>query len=740
MMSTCIGCASSTCRFTSDAGTGTRVGPGTCSRFACEIPTAHGALRYEGNWRDVFQNWEALALSFPGYLPGMVAKFVNASTVDGFNPFRIAHDGVDWERLDPQNPWSGIGYWGDHQIVYLLRFLESMRCHHPGGLEALLVQQIFSYADVPYRIKPYPDLLANPRATIVFDEEREAAVRLRVAEEGLDGKLLHTTDDRVYHVSLLEKLIVPALAKLSNFVPDGGIWMNTERPEWNDANNALAGSGLSVVTLCYLRRYLRFLEDMLAGVSPLEVPVSVEVVTWMRQVADALARHHAILDAERVSDGDRKRLLDELGTAFSAYRAQVYANGFSTKSMLGSDEVLAWCRSALEHVDHAIRANRRDDGLYHAYNLLDLGTDDSRAAVRRLGIMLEGQVAALSSGLVSAREANDMVDNLFTSPLYRSDQNSFMLYPDKSLPSFLERNRIPEAKANQIPLLGALMAAGDRSIVERDAEGTLRFHADFSSSRDVAAALDLLERSGPCSHAVASDRQITIDLFEDVFGHRTFTGRSGTMYAYEGLGSVYWHMVAKLLLAVQELALSAFEREAPEVRDALARHYYRIRSGLGFEKSVQDFGAFPSDPYSHTPAGAGAQQPGMTGQVKEEILTRFGELGVRVCDGVVEFAPVLLKREEFLSAADTMRWFDLAGHAKAIDIAAGELAFTYCQVPVVYVLTLAESWIRVSTADNIAVERAGCRLSPHESHTLFDRLGGITRIDVGLPERALFGG
>ncbi len=31
-----------------------------------------------------------------------------------------------------------------------------------------------------------------------------------------------------------------------------------------------------------------------------------------------------------------------------------------------------------------------------------------------------------------------------------------------------------------------------------------------------------------------------------------FTGRSSTMYAYEGIGSIYWHMVAKLLVAIQE--------------------------------------------------------------------------------------------------------------------------------------------------------------------------------------------
>ena len=46
------------------------------------------------------------------------------------------------------------------------------------------------------------------------------------------------------------------------------------------------------------------------------------------------------------------------------------------------------------------------------------------------------------------------------------------------------------------------------------------------------------------------------------------------------------------------------------------------------------YGAFPTDPYSHTPAGKGAQQPGMTGQVKEDVISRFGELGVEVKNGV----------------------------------------------------------------------------------------------------------
>ena len=37
--------------------------------------------------------------------------------------------------------------------------------------------------------------------------------------------------------------------------------MNTERPEWNDANNALVGYGLSMVTAGHLLRYVRFCRD-----------------------------------------------------------------------------------------------------------------------------------------------------------------------------------------------------------------------------------------------------------------------------------------------------------------------------------------------------------------------------------------------------------------------------------------------------------------------------------------------
>jgi hypothetical protein len=699
------------------------------NRFAIRVRNGDGtrALHYEGNWRDIFQNWEALAWSFPDFLPNFVAKFVNAMTVDGFNPYRITREGIDWELEDPDNPWSYIGYWGDHQIIYLLKLLEALTRFAPGALAELLERRVFSYADVPYRIRSYEEILRNPRATIRFHRERAADVDRRVAAVGTDGRLLPGPDGRVLHVTLLEKLLVPALSKLSNLVPGGGIWMNTQRPEWNDANNALVGNGLSVVTMCYLRRYLVFLEAVLeeeGGTTRL----STEVAVWFEKLRKILAAH-PVIPADDCRE--RKRWLDEVGEAFSEYRTQTYGSGFSGTTRLERSALREFCRAARELLDREITAQRRDDGLYHSYNVLEL--EKERAAVHSLDVMLEGQVAALSSGAVNPAAAAELVDGLFASSLYREDQRSFLLYPERELPSFLEKNAVPEESVRAVPLLEQLLQEGDVNLVARDVEGDIRFHADFANARDVEAALDRLKQTNRWKERVFEDRAAVLRVFEEVFRHRSFTGRSGIMYGYEGLGCVYWHMVAKLLLAVQEISFRADrEGERPALRAELAAAYYRVRSGLGFEKTAAEYGAFPTDPYSHTPAHGGARQPGMTGQVKEEILTRLGELGMRVRDGVVRFRPVLLNGSEFCRESCPFQFEALGGDTESLRIPGNGLAFTFCQVPVVYVRGQTAR-IRITRRDGTTCDTQGDTLGAKDSERLFARSGEIQRIDVEIP-------
>ncbi|HQW36946.1 MAG TPA: hypothetical protein PKY60_16015, partial [Thermoflexales bacterium] len=220
------------------------------NRFAINIKKPDGGLRldYEGNWRDIFQNWEALAFSYPEFAEGMVCAFLNATTADGYNPYRITHRGIDWEKPEPGNPWANIGYWSDHQIIYLQKLMEASARLNPGRLSYFLARPMFSHAHVPYRIKRYEELLKDPYNTIEFDRDLDERIQASEKERGTDARLVRAGDG-VLHVSLAEKLLTLTLAKMANFVPEGGIWMNTQRPEWNDANNALVGKGLSVVAL-----------------------------------------------------------------------------------------------------------------------------------------------------------------------------------------------------------------------------------------------------------------------------------------------------------------------------------------------------------------------------------------------------------------------------------------------------------------------------------------------------------
>ncbi|TDF39864.1 hypothetical protein EYS14_10245 [Alteromonadaceae bacterium M269] len=692
-------------------------------------------LSYQGNWRDIFQNWEALLFSYPDYIEQVIAKFVNASTVDGYNPYRITKQGIDWEVEEPDDPWSYIGYWGDHQVIYLLKLLELSDKFHPGQLHYLLDAEIFSFANVPYRIKAFDELLKDPKNTVLFDEELACKIDERVSQIGSDGKLLLDESDQVYQVNLLEKLLITLLSKLSNFVLGGGIWLNTQRPEWNDANNALVGQGLSMVTLYYMRRYIDFLSRLLSSTSVEQVQLSNEVARWLTQTALAISELE--LSSSSVKWKTAHQLMLSLGQIASEYRTAVYCQeGFSGKTKVKMSLIQQLLDDSQRLIDESISVNRADDGLYHAYNLLE--ADNESLRISHLYPMLEGQVAALSSGALKPEESNDVLDKLFDSAIFRADQKTFMLYPDRDLPSFLEKNKLPATVVESNPLLATMLKLKDERVVRVGVDGEYRFNADLKNS----AAL--LERISSLSAEYGDVANSTIEhiakAYEEVFSHKAFTGRSGGMFGFEGLGCIYWHMVAKLLLAVQEQFFAALEKGASaELVRKLGAHYYAVREGIGFNKTPQEYGAFPCDPYSHTPKHAGAQQPGMTGQVKEEVLTRFGELGIKVSDGRVSFEPYLLRKQEFNTESSVFRYLDICGDWQNTDIPEGSLAFTWCQVPIVYRLSKGEVMVvTIEFSEGKKVQIASGCLSQEESRQIFGRKGVINRIDVEIPEGILF--
>ncbi|MCU0988654.1 MAG: hypothetical protein MUE63_03460 [Xanthomonadales bacterium] len=699
------------------------------NRFSIDLRNPDGSdrLHYEGNWRDIFQNWEGLAISYPEYIESFIARFVNASTADGYNPYRISREGFDWEVLDADDPWSNIGYWGDHQGNYLLRLLDLSRRYHPGRLGELLERELFVYANVPYRLKGYAALLQDPRSSVEYDAAEAADIAVRVAQTGSDGKLLALADGSICRVSLLEKLLVPALVKIGNFVPAGGIWMNTQRPEWNDANNALVGYGLSMVTLCYLRRYLVLLADLLEEHGSSSYTLSGELADFLDGLDRALGRHRAMREGD-VTAAERKTFMDELGALGEAYRTSVYAGFSGQKERVSKSGVLAFIRITLEYLDHSIARSRRPDGLYHTYRLVHFAADGH--AVEDLAEMLEGQVAVLNSGCLDTAESLALLDALRASHLYRSDQDSYMLYPERNLPRFLDKNLIAPDLVADNPWMQAELASGRSCYLVRDVNGAAHFRPQFRNAVQLAAAL----RADP---AVAeADAGELCAVYEAVFGHRHFTGRSGTMYKYEGLGCIYWHMVSKLALTIAETITAAARAGvgAPEL-EGLCVHFDQVRNGLGMNKTPAAYGAFPTDPYSHTPAFAGVQQPGMTGQVKEDILTRFEELGIRVEQGAIAFEPILLRRAEFLSGPRPWR-FETQPEQQVEELPAGSLAFTLCGVPVIYRLA-ASAAIRVFTDQDEPVVIPGSNLGRDWTRSLCLRDGRLLKIEVELPQAAL---
>jgi hypothetical protein len=687
-------------------------------------------LDYQGNWRDIFQNWEALAHSYPEFIEGMIWKFLNASTFDGYNPYRVTKDGFDWETIEPDNPWSYIGYWGDHQVIYLLKFLEFIENHKPGHLTTLMSQEGFVYANVPYIIKEYASIVKNPKDTIDFDHKKDRIIHERLGQIGTDGALLFNKSGEIYHVCFAEKILALVLSKLSNFVPDGGIWMNTQRPEWNDANNALVGNGLSMVTLCYLRRFLEFFNPILQTDFSGEVSVSKEIGTFFSEVSAVFSEYHPLLSFG-INDIVRKKMTDALGMAGSRYRAAIYNEGFSGNRTKLSKQHLADCfRQANDFLNHAIAVNKRPDHLFHTYNLISY--HENGVEISHLSEMLEGQVAVLSSGMLTSEECVVLLDALKSSSLYRADQNSYVLYPNKDLPGFTVKNNIPLSLVQESALLLQLLDRGDTSIVEKDINGDIHFNGNFRNATDLEKALHAL--SGINIGNVEIEGAKVLQIFEEVFRHKEFTGRSGTFFGFEGLGSIYWHMVSKLLLAVMEATTRMVKENAPKNDiDRIVQHFHDINDGIGVHKPPAVYGAFPTDPYSHTPFGKGAQQPGMTGQVKEDIISRFGELGVCLSEGKLKFLPTLLKKTEFSNGSGKHDCVTINNIKEHIATENQSLLFTICQVPIVYIISDSEK-IEVLFKDGLSEMNEGTELSLTNTVKISKRTGEITRVNVFVSE------
>ncbi len=446
--------------------------------------------------------------------------------------------------------------------------------------------------------------------------------------------------------------------------------------------------------------------------------ITIEMADLLRAIDDVLKNHQSLLN-KGFNDKQRKMLVDLLGNAGSDFRIKTY-KGFSGKrTSVRKQDLIEFFKTAQTFIDQSIAVNKRTDKLYNAYNLLTISEDEFK--IRYLYEMLEGQVSVLSSGKLSPEEALEVLDTLRKSKLYREDQESYILYPDKRLPWFLEKNIVPAEDVKKMPILSKLIEMGDTSVIARDIKGQYHFNGTFRNADHLKKALQKLKDTGVVKVS-ADEIKSVMAVYEKIFDHQSFTGRSGTFYKYEGLGSIYWHMVSKLLLTIGEnIQLARDQGASKDILLRLSKHYAGVQKGIGVHKTPEKYGAFPTDPYSHTPRMSGVQQPGMTGQVKEDIISRFFELGLVVNNGQISFNPVVLKGNEFIQP----------GLKDAHDLSVPHLDFTYCKVPVIYLLDDKEG-IDLIFSNGVSSYVQGFTIDKEHSHSIFNREGKISKVFVHL--------
>ena len=483
-----------------------------------------------------------------------------------------------------------------------------------------------------------------------------------------------------------------------------------------------------MVTLYYLNRHILFLNKVLSDVNSVEVEISSEVALWFKTIRNIFQSYSHFLES-KIESTSRKNFVVELQEAFSRYRSQTYNQISKNSEKLKVIDLIDFNNLVLRYFEGSIK-NNINNSLYSAYNTINIDKTNE-INVSALFPMLEGQVSALSSGQIKPKEAINTLSSLFESDMYQPEQNSFMLYPRKTLKRFLDKNIIPNNIINDCNLFKKLIEEENTEILYIDELGNYRFNESLINANFLEKKLDLMSKIEKYAKDIEKEKTRVLNYYLEIFDHQNYTGRSGTMYAYEGIGSIYWHMVSKLLLATQELFFKAVNsKEDISIIKKLGDLYYKIRCGLSSDKTPEQYGAFPYDPYSHTPYGRGAQQPGMTGQVKEEIITRMGELGCSLKNGQLIFQTNLLKLSEFLKEDAVFSYVDTNHNFCEYSLKPQQLAFTYCQVPIIYKLSEQDYNLSVSFNNQPKENISGNILPVEISKKLFSRSGEIKEIKV----------
>jgi hypothetical protein len=104
-------------------------------------------------------------------------------------------------------------------------------------------------------------------------------------------------------------------------------------------------------------------------------------------------------------------------------------------------------------------------------------------------------------------------------------------------------------------------------------------------------------------------------------------------------------------------------------------------------------------------------------------------MGVRVEEGRIRFDGLLLGGDELLEAPASFRYVDLEDEMRQLEVPAGALAFTLCQVPVL-IHGAGGPRVAISAADGTKREVDELVLDAETSSSILNRDGTVALLDV----------
>ena len=96
-------------------------------------------------------------------------------------------------------------------------------------------------------------------------------------------------------------------------------------------------------------------------------------------------------------------------------------------------------------------------------------------------------------------------------------------------------------------------------------------------------------------------------------------------------------------------------------------------------------------------------------------------------------------RAEFPDTPQSFQYLDVDGEWQIIEVPGSALAFTWCQVPVIYRLVdQRDQSLTLTYRDGTTESQTSSSVSASASSEIFRRSGAIRRINVSLPTSTLF--